>query len=90
MDRKMMSIVGVVCLIACAVCVFVAIERYNTNAKNVRAISALQQSSPLSEVMGVARIKPATPTATKYAALLAGISGVGGGVLLVMSRQKES
>ena len=67
----------------CAVCIFVAVERYNTNARNVRAMKAFQQSSPLGGMMGGGNIEPATPAATRYALLFAAISGIGGAFLLV-------
>ena len=86
MDRKQMKIAGIVALAVCAICIFVAVERYQTNAKNVKAMNQLQQSSPLSGMMGAGEMKPATPAATKYAALFAVVSGVGGGVLLVKSK----
>lgn len=47
MDKKRMKIVGIVCLVVCAVCIFVAIERYNANASGVRAMNSIQQNSPL-------------------------------------------
>lgn len=86
MDRKQMKIAGIVALIVCAICIFVAIERYQTNANNVKAMNQLQRSSPLSGMMGVGEMKPVAPAATKYAALFALVSGVGGGVLLVKGK----
>lgn len=89
MDNKQMKLIGIVALGICVVCLFVAIERYQTNAKNVRAMNQLQQSSPLGSMMGQmtgeTQFKPATPAATKYALLFALISGIGGGVLLTKS-----
>jgi len=85
-----MKLFGIVCLVICAVCVLVGIERYNTNAGNVRAMNAFQQSSPLGGMMGGGNMKPATPASTKYALLFAAISGIGGAVLLAKSGQKES
>ena len=90
MDKKTMKLVAIACFIICAVCIFVAVERYNANAKNVRAMNSLRQSSPLGEMMGGPNMKPATPAATKYAILFAALSGAGGVVLLVMSAQKPS
>jgi len=90
MDEKQMKVFGIACLVICAICVFVAIERYNTNAGNVRAMNAFQRSSPLAGMMGGGNMKPATPAATKYALLFAVISGVGGAVLLAKSGQQES
>jgi hypothetical protein len=87
MDKNQMKILGIVALVVCAICIFIAIERYQTNANNVKAVNQLRQSSPLSNMMGNAEVKPATPAATKYAALFAAISGVSGGVLLARSNQ---
>ena len=89
MDEKQMRLCGIIALVICALCLFVAVERYRTNANKVRAMNQLQQSSPLGNMMGQVtgqtEFKPATPAATKYALFLALISGVGGGVLLVKS-----
>ncbi len=63
-----------------------AFERYQTNAKNVKAMNQIRQSSPLSGMMRTGEMKPATPASSKYAALFALVSGVGGGVLLVKSQ----
>jgi len=89
MDEKQMKVLGIVCLVICAVCIFVAIERYNTNAGNVRAMNAFRQSSPMGGMMGGGNMRPATPAATKYALLFAVLSGVGGAVLLVQSSKAE-
>ena len=90
MDKKQLKLFGIVCLIICAVCIFVAIERYNSNAGNVKAMNTFQQSMPLGLMMGNGKMKPATPASTKYALLFAVLSGIGGIVLLVRSGQKES
>lgn len=87
-----MKITGIVCLVISAVCIFIAVERYNTNAKNVRAMKQMMNydSSPLGGMMkqmtGDVKIKATTPVATKYALLFAVISGVGGSVLLAKSQ----
>ena len=49
MDKNVMRVLGIVALVVCAVCVFVAIERYQTNAKNVRAMN----QGPISGAGGV-------------------------------------
>lgn len=90
MDKKQMKMFGIICLAICAVCIVVAVERYDTNAGNVRAMNAVQQSSPLGGTVGGGNMEPATPAATKYALLFAAISGIGGAVLLVKSGRKES
>ena len=90
MDKKQMKILGIVCLVICVVCVFVAIERYSTNAGNVRAMNQMQKSLPFGRMLGGGNMEPATPTATKYALLFAVISGIGGAVFLVKSAGQES
>jgi hypothetical protein len=84
MDKQMMKIAGIVALVVCAICIFVAVERYQTNANNVKAMNQIQRSSPLGGMVG--EVKPAAPAATKYAAFFAAVSGIGGGVLLVKSK----
>ena len=90
MDKKQMMIAGIVCLVVCVICIFVAIERYNANANSVRAVQNFQRNSPLGGMVQGMNIKPATPAATKYAIFFALISGVGGGVLIYMSKQPDS
>jgi hypothetical protein len=90
MDPKVMKILGIVALVVCLACVFVAVERYNTNAKNVKAMNQLAASSPLGGMMGQGELKPVMPAATKYAILFAVISGIGGGVLLVIGGNAKS
>ena len=90
MDKKQMMIAGIVCLVVCAICIFVAIERYNANTKAVRAVNNFQRNSPLGGMMQGMNIKPATPAITKYFIFFALISGVGGGVLIYMSKQPDS
>jgi hypothetical protein len=90
MEKRQMKILGIVCLIVCAVCVFIAFERYQTNANNVQAMNQFRNSSPLggmmSEMTGQSQMKPATPAATKYAIVFALIAGAGGVVLLIKSQ----
>jgi hypothetical protein len=89
MDKRQMKIAGILVLIACAICIFVAVERYQTNADNVKAMNQLGQSTPLSGMMGIGEMKPRTPAATKYASVLAVVSAVGGAVLLVKSKGSQ-
>ena len=90
MDKKQMKIAGIVCLVVCVVCVFVAIERYNANAQSVRAINRLQENSPLNDMGFGLEMRPTMPAATKYAIFFALLSGVGGGVLIYLSKQPDS
>jgi predicted membrane protein len=85
MDKKQMKIFGIVALVVCAVCVFVAIERYQANANNVNAMNQLQRSSPMGGTFGFGEMRPTTPAATKYAVLFAVIFGIAGIVLLAKS-----
>ena len=84
MEKDQMKMAGIACLVICAICLFAAMERYNSNAANVNAMNAFRQSSPLRHGLpsGLQKMKPATPAATKYALLFALLSGVGGSVLL--------
>ncbi len=87
MDKSSMKILGIVALVVCAICIFVAVERYQANANNVKAMNQIGQSSPLSGMMGVGEMKPVTPAASKYAIVFALVCGIGGGVLLVKSKE---
>lgn len=87
-NKQIMMIAGILCLVICGVCCFVAYERYQANANNVKAMNSLQQSSPLGGMIG--NMKPTTPAATKYALVFAVLSGLGGAVLLVAGgKQKQ-
>jgi hypothetical protein len=90
MDKKQMKVLGIVCLIVCAICVFVAIERYSTNASNVRAFQELHRTSPLGGMMSEMEMEPATPVATKYALFFAALTGIGGAILVVRSGTRDS
>lgn len=69
MNSQSMKWIGVACLVLAGILAFVAIERYQTNANNVRAMNGMMQNNPAAQMMGVStsNIKPATPAATKYA-----------------------
>ncbi|MBI9016567.1 MAG: hypothetical protein JEZ07_04815 [Phycisphaerae bacterium] len=85
MDNNLMKTLGIVCLVICAICIFVAVERYQSNADSVNAMNSMMNSLPLGGMMGRGPVKPATPAATKYAIFFALITGVSGAVLLVKS-----
>ena len=89
MDKNQMKMTGVVCLLVSAICIFVAVERYNTNAGNVKAMNAFSQSSPFRGMMGVGKMTPTTPAAAKYAIFFALISGIGGATLVLKSGTRE-
>lgn len=85
MNPKLLTaaIAGVICL----VCAFVAIERYQANADNLRAINRMG-SGMLRHMSGGQHAKPAMPTASKYAIFFAVISGaVAVGALVMHNRQ---
>ena len=89
MDKNQMKMTGIVCLIISAICIFVAVERYNANAGNVKAMNAFSQSSPLGGMMGVGKVTPATPAAAKYAIFFALISGIGRATLVLKGSAEE-
>jgi hypothetical protein len=78
---KNLRIAGVILLVVCGVCLFVAFERYQANANNVRAMSGLMGG------IGGA-LEPATPAATKHALLFALLSG--GGALYCLTARRKS
>jgi len=80
MDKKVLGIIG---LVVCAICLFIAIERYSTNANNVEAMNQMG-GSLFGQTM-----KPATPAATKYALLFAAVFGIGGGFLITSAASKK-
>ena len=88
MEKGQMKMLGIVCLVVCAVCLFIAFERYQSNAKQVQAMKHMlnNNSSPLGGMMGGVKVRATTPAATKYALFFALITGVGGGVLLAKSQ----
>jgi len=91
-DTGKFKVIGILCLVVCVVCVFVAIERYQANAENVRAMSSMNESIikswPRGERPPDLRLEPATPTITKYALFFAALAAVGGIVLLAKSGSK--
>ncbi len=89
MNRNQMKISGIAALIICAICIFVAVERYQNNSNNVRAMNQFTGSSPFSDMMGQMEMKPATPASTKYALVFALITGIGGIVLLIKSKNES-
>jgi len=84
--------VSVLCFILCAVCLFVAYERYQDNASKVQAMNHMMggRSSPLGDMLGAGPMEPAMPAATKYALLLAALTGAGGIVCLAMAPRAGS
>jgi hypothetical protein len=72
---------AIVCFVVTAICLFIAFERSQANANTVNAINQLG-GSPFGE------LKPATPSAAKYALFFALLSGVGGGVLLSRAKRQ--
>lgn len=80
-----LKIAGIVLLIVAAICVFVAIERYQANASAVNAMNEL--GGGLLQGMAGGELRPSTPTASKYAIALALVCGGGGGYCLWKSKQ---
>jgi hypothetical protein len=89
-DPKAMKIVGVICLVVCCVLLYVAYERYQTNANNVRAMNQMRQSMPAGPLSGQVEMRPAAPAATKYALLFAVLCGAGGVTCLVIGAKQSS
>ncbi len=83
MDKQTTNWMAIACFALCALCVFVAIERYNTNADNVRAMNAMGGGHGFGQLLGSGNLKPATPAETKYAGFFAVLLAAGGVVLLL-------
>ena len=90
MSPSTLKVIALICFVICAILLFMGWERYEANAGKVAAMNQMQQSSPLSGMMGGVRMKPATPAATKYALLFAILSGAGGIVCLLVARTQAS
>ena len=75
MNKSQMKVAGIACLVVCAICIFVAVERYQANANAVNAMNSMGRgflgapglpgSSGMPGMPG--NLTPATPTATLYA-----------------------
>lgn len=80
----------IACFLICFLSAFVAFERYQSNANQVRALNSLTQSGPFGNaaqsVLGGSELKPAMPAPSKYAILLAVLSGAGGFFFLMHSK----
>ncbi len=86
MSKQQMKMFGIFSLVVCAICIFVAIERYNANADAVRSMNSMQQSMPFGNMMiGGSKLEPAMPAATKYSLFFALITGIAGVIMLVKS-----
>jgi hypothetical protein len=83
MNKSQLKVVGILCLVICLICLFVAVERYRTNAENVRIIRT-QGWGPIPEMVRW-ESREGIPVATQYAVFFALLSGIGGGVLLLKS-----
>lgn len=81
MDSKTLKVIGIICLVICAISLFVAYERYQTNARKVRAMNRgpipLGGGGTLETNFEI--FKPTMPAATKYG-LFFGVLSAGGAV----------
>lgn len=83
MTSQVLKAMGIGCLVVCAICVFIGVERYQDNAGNVEA---MRQMMPSFSPLGGGEIQAATPAATKYAIFFALLSGSGGVFCLVRAK----
>ncbi len=77
MTPNILKGIGIGCFVLGAFLLFFAFERYQANADNVAAMKQLMDNTALG-VLGMQKIKPATPTASKYAAFFGVLAIVGG------------
>ena len=78
MQPNVLKGISIASFVICAICLFVAYERYETNASTVLAMNQFLGSAPAQMLLGNSTMTPAVPTATKYALALAALSGAGG------------
>jgi len=83
MNKSQMKVTGIVCLVICLICLFVAVERYRANAENVRIV----QAGGIFPDMVRWQVREGIPVETQYAVFFAFLSGIGGGVLLLKSME---
>jgi hypothetical protein len=76
--------IGAVCLVLCAICVFVAVERYRAKEPLAGAIDEIAEVASAEKVAD-----PLIPTATTYALLTAALFGAGGVYSFVKARKRE-
>lgn len=81
MNNQNLKTIGIVCFVVCAICIFIAIEQSSSNRDAVNAFNTLSG--------GAIELKPATPTASKYAIFLAILSGIGGAVCLSRAKAQK-
>ena len=74
-------------LVVAAICLFVAVERYQSNANAVEAVN--QISGGLLRNVAGGDLNPGVPSATKYAIVLALVTGGGGGYCLWKAAQQS-
>ena len=98
MSSGMLKGIGVGCFGLCAILLFVAWERYNSNAKAVEAANRMMQSSPfggespfggmMKQMTGSSKLEPGVPVATTYSLIFAALSAIGGVVCFVVATKK--
>ncbi len=92
MDSKTLKVIGIVCLVICAISLFTAFERYQTNARNVRAMNRgpipLPGGGTLETNFEVFR--PGMPPATKYGLFFAALSAGGAAACFIAARPKPT
>ncbi len=88
MSSQTLKIAAIICFVVCGILLFVAWERYSTNANNVQAMNQMSQSSPFGDMMGGGNLEPATPAATKYALVFSVIAG-GAGIACIVGASRK-
>lgn len=88
MQPNQFKIAGIVLLVVAAICLFVAFERYQSNADAVQAVNQIG-GGLLQNVTG-GELNPGIPAATKFALLFAVVSGGAGGYCLWRATQPNS
>ena len=75
MSQGALKVIGVACILVVLGALFVAVDQYRTNAAKFRAMNHIL-------LAGGEKLEPSTPTATKYAVVVAVLASVGGAMSL--------
>ncbi len=82
MTPQQFKTAGIICLVICAICLFIAWER---NQANSDVVSVLKQFGGENLLGGA--LQPAMPAASKYALFFAVLSGIGGVCCLIKAKR---
>ena len=75
---------AIICAVICAICLFIAVERYQSNASSVNAMNQFSGG-----LIGSMKMKPGVPAETKYAGFFGVLAGLGAVAFLVVGNRER-